>query len=58
MLHCIPVDQNLSRMNKQMNEEEKLKLCNFIIENDEQQMLITQVLALHEKILQLSQTKP
>ncbi len=41
----------LARMQKQMNEEEKMKLCDFIIENNEQDLLIPQVLALHEKIL-------
>lgn len=41
----------LARIKKQMDEEKKLKLCDFIIENDEQQMLIPQVLALHEKFI-------
>jgi dephospho-CoA kinase len=44
----------LSRMDKQMNEEAKLALCNFIIINDEEQLVIPQVLQLHEKFLQLS----
>jgi dephospho-CoA kinase len=44
----------MARMNKQMDEEIKMKLCNFIITNDEQQLLIPQVLALHEKLLSLS----
>ena len=43
-----------ARINKQMNEEEKLKLCDFIINNDETQLLIPQVLQLHEKFLALS----
>lgn len=44
----ISEEQVKARMNKQMNEEEKLRLCNYVIVNDEQQMVIPQVLALHE----------
>ncbi len=40
-----------ARMKLQMDEDEKMKRCNFIIVNDEQQMLIPQVLSLHEKLL-------
>jgi len=46
-------DEILSRMNKQMNEEEKLSLCDFIIINDELQLVIPQVLELHEKFSKL-----
>ena len=49
----ISEEQVQSRMNKQMDEEEKLRLCNYVIVNDEQQMVIPQVLALHEKFLKL-----
>ncbi len=38
----------LNRMSKQINEEVKMKLCDFVIVNDEQQLLIPQVLKLHE----------
>ena len=37
------------RMDMQMDEEEKMRLCDYVIINDEQQMLIPQVLELHEK---------
>jgi dephospho-CoA kinase len=47
-------EEVMARMNKQMDEEIKMKLCNFIIINDEQQLLIPQVLALHETILSLA----
>lgn len=40
-----------ARMNKQMDEEEKIRLCNYVIINDERQMLIPQVLVLHEKLM-------
>jgi len=40
-----------ARMKLQMDEEEKMNLCDFIIVNDEKEMLIEQVLTLHEKFL-------
>ncbi len=42
-------EQVEARMKLQMDEEEKMKKCDFIIVNDEQQRLIPQVLLLHEK---------
>ena len=44
------------RMSRQINEEMKMKLCDFVISNDEQQLVIPQVIALHEKLLQLQAT--
>lgn len=44
----------LARIHKQMDETIKMRLCDYVIHNDEQQMVIPQVLALHEKLLQLS----
>ena len=40
-----------SRMAQQMNEEEKMRLCKYIIINDEQQLILPQVLQLHERFL-------
>lgn len=37
-----------ARMSKQWTDEEKIKLANFIIYNDEQHSVISQVLELHE----------
>jgi dephospho-CoA kinase len=37
------------RFSKQLQEEIKLKLCDFVIKNDEQQLVIPQVLALDKK---------
>jgi dephospho-CoA kinase len=37
------------RINRQMNEEEKMKRCNFIITNDETILIIPQVIALDKK---------
>ena len=42
------------RMDKQLSDEEKLKLPNFQIRNDEQHLLIPQVLHLHQHFLTLS----
>ena len=42
------------RISKQMDETEKMRLCGFVIVNDEQQMVIPQVLALHEKFLKMA----
>lgn len=42
----------LDRMNRQINEEIKMKLCDFVIQNDEQQLVIPQVLKLHEAFTQ------
>jgi dephospho-CoA kinase len=46
-------EEILQRMNKQMDEDAKMKLCNFIITNDEQELLTPQVLRLHEKFLKM-----
>jgi dephospho-CoA kinase len=43
-----------ARIKLQMDEEEKMRLCNYVIFNDEQEMLIPQVLSLHEKFLKQS----
>ncbi len=43
----------LLRMEKQMDEKEKMKRCHFVIANDEAQLLIPQVEELHKKILNL-----
>ena len=44
----------ISRMDKQMDETIKMKLCDFVIKNDEQEMLLPQILKLHEKLFLLS----
>ena len=42
------------RMNKQLSDEEKEKLADFILYNNEEQLLVTQILTLHEKLLALN----
>ena len=44
-------EQVLARINRQMDEEIKMRLCDFIINNDEQELVIPQVLKLHEKLI-------
>ena len=44
-------EEAMARISKQMDEDEKLALCDYIIVNDEQQLVISQVLKLHEKLL-------
>lgn len=41
----------LDRMNKQIQEEIKMRLCDYVILNDDQHLLIPQVLQLHEQFL-------
>jgi len=43
------------RINKQVDENIKMKLCDFVIYNDEQHLLIPQVIELHKKLLSFSQ---
>jgi dephospho-CoA kinase len=51
--NCTPSDIR-KRMQTQIEERIKMKLCDFTIVNNEQQLIIPQVIALHEKLLGLS----
>lgn len=42
----------INRMQNQVDEAMKMRLCDFVIYNDEQQLVIPQVLKLHELFLQ------
>ncbi len=50
----ISKEEVISRMNKQVDEEIKMRLCDFIIKNDEQEMMLPQVIALHERLTSMS----
>lgn len=50
-------EEVMRRMKNQMDEEMKMKMCDFIIYNDEQHAVIPQVLKLHEEILHLLPSK-
>ena len=45
------------RMEKQIQEQIKMRLCDTVIVNNDQEMVIPQVLALHEQLLQRAHTK-
>lgn len=47
-------EEVLARMNKQIDEEIKMRLCDYIIENNEQELVIPQVLQLHNQFLHLA----
>lgn len=44
-------EEVLSRMKRQIQEEIKMRLCDFVVLNDDQHLLIPQVLKLHEQFL-------
>jgi dephospho-CoA kinase len=51
-------DEVLARMRKQIKQAIKMRLCDFVIVNDEQQAVIPQVMALHQQLLTLANTEP
>lgn len=44
-------EEVIIRMQRQIQEEIKMRLCDFVVMNDDQQLLIPQVLKLHEQFL-------
>ena len=54
----ITIEQVKARMDHQMDEEQKMRLCDYVIVNDEQQLLIPQVLELHEKLISQLANQP
>lgn len=46
----------LVRMNKQLDDDIKMKRCDFVLINDETEMLLPQILALHQKLLLLAKS--
>ncbi len=51
----VSAEQVKARMDKQLSDEEKSKLANHCIVNDEQQSIIEQVLALHQQFLKTAE---
>lgn len=47
----IPVEEIMKRISRQIDEEMKMKLCDFIITNNDTQLVIPQVLELHKKFI-------
>lgn len=54
----VSIEAVRARMDHQMPEAEKLARADFILQNDGEQMLIPQVLQIHQKILQWETTPP
>jgi dephospho-CoA kinase len=48
-------EEVLSRMDRQMDEEKKMELCDYVIKNDEQEMVLPRVVALHKKLLAIKE---
>ena len=53
----ITEEEVIARINKQMDENSKMQLCDFVIVNDEEQLLIPQVVEVHKKITALTNKK-
>lgn len=49
-------EQVRNRMEKQISDKIKMRLCDAVIVNDEKQLLLPQVLELHQKLITLSRT--
>jgi dephospho-CoA kinase len=47
----------LEKMENQLDEQVKMKLCDFVLQNDEKTLLTTQVIAVHEKLIALSKAQ-
>lgn len=45
-------DEVLARMSRQVDDNIKMRLCDFVIVNDEQQMVLPQVLSIHQQLLE------
>ena len=46
----------LDRMQRQIDEDIKMRLCDFVIKNNEQELVIPQVLTLHDQLLRMAST--
>jgi dephospho-CoA kinase len=44
-------DDVMARINRQINETIKMRLCDYVITNNEQELVIPQVLSLHDRFL-------
>jgi dephospho-CoA kinase len=47
----------INRANRQIDEDIKMRLCDFVIVNNDQELVIPQVLELHGKFLEMVKTK-
>ncbi|MEO7922412.1 MAG: dephospho-CoA kinase [Chitinophagaceae bacterium] len=51
------LEEVMKRISRQLDEEMKMKLCDFVITNNEQTLVIPQVLEIHQKLLKQSKVK-
>lgn len=49
----LSIEEVMKRVSRQIDEEMKMKLCNFVITNNEQQLVMPQVLELDKKFREL-----
>jgi dephospho-CoA kinase len=54
---CLTQQKVEDIMNQQMDEDEKMKLCNYVIVNDDKTAILPQTLSLHEKFTTISAQK-
>lgn len=47
----------LARMNRQMDDDAKMKLCDFVISNNEEKLVVPQVLKLHNQFLEMDSSQ-
>ncbi len=47
----LTIEQVNARISRQMDEEQKMKRCDYVVSNDEKELLLPQVLSLHETLL-------
>jgi dephospho-CoA kinase len=50
-------EEVLRRMQNQIDEEIKMRLCDFVIKNDEQELVIVQVMALDKRLRELAKER-
>lgn len=52
---AITSDDVMARIDSQVDDTIKMRLCDFVIQNDEQELLMKQILVLHERFIILSE---
>ena|SRR5688572_19689934 len=50
----LSVPEIMKRIGRQMDEEKKMKMCDHVIHNDEEQPVIPQVIELHRRFIQIA----
>jgi len=54
----LSTEEVLKRISRQIDEEMKMKLCNFVITNNDQELVLPQVMKLHEQFVKESMLQP